>query len=68
MALRSSLAAICADRRGQYPRGMSGRDLKALLWAYREHDEMPWRRAALENLEEEEAKRHATVAQVATRG
>ncbi|MGH2909662.1 MAG: hypothetical protein ACRDK8_10240, partial [Solirubrobacteraceae bacterium] len=41
---------------------MAGRELKALFRAYREGDELAFRRAAQEIVEEEEAKNHVALA------
>lgn len=41
---------------------MSGRHLKALIRAYRDRDDLAFRRAAQAIIEEEEAKRHTTLA------
>ena len=41
---------------------MAGRELKALFRAYRERDELAFRRAAQEIVEEEEAKNHTALA------
>ncbi|MGH3767889.1 MAG: AAA family ATPase [Pseudonocardiaceae bacterium] len=41
---------------------MAGRDLKALIAAYRDRDDLAFRRAANAIIEQEEAKRHTTLA------
>ncbi len=44
------------------PSDMAGRELKQLFRAYREGDELAFRRAAQEIIEEEESKQHAALA------
>lgn len=50
------------DRNRRYAASMAGRELKALFRAFREGDELSFRRAAQEIIEDEEAKQHTALA------
>src|SRR3954452_8942837 len=50
------------DRRPRYAERVAGRELKAMFRAYREGDELAFRRAAQEIIEEEESKQHLALA------
>lgn len=54
--------AELSDRNQRYAGQMAGRELKALFRAFREGDELSFRRAAQEIIDDEEAKEHTALA------
>lgn len=59
--MRATLGAP-DDRNRRYAEDVAGRELKAMFRAYKEGDELAFRRAAQEIIEEEEAKQHTALA------
>ena len=59
---REKSTKVALDRSGNYSLTVAGRELKQLFRAYREGDELAFRRAAQEIIEEEESKQHLVLA------